>query len=305
MVKAPSSLNSNIATGCLLDTSSLPAILVAVAAAPIALWGSWVPAVITGLILLIIDASSPLQQHVKLIIQNVLRRQLVTVQEQSSTQTYQDAPLLQCVIHSSQETSFVVREAEIHDVNRLQELYMQNYVMSHSRQYSGLISSARTEDWESALGQIDFQGVLEEQLRTRKATKRQGQGSVRLLVCTQQFTGADGAQASHHKLVGYVLYELRSKGHSRSKQRSCELVNIVVLSSCPGNSSGRRLFGALCDDLQKTAPAEAQDLRLYVAERNLTPLEWYHRLGFKESGGQSEIVSGTSVRFLRMILRSQ
>jgi len=141
MVKAPSSLNSNIATGCLLDTSSLPAILVAVAAAPIALWGSWVPAVITGLILLIIDASSPLQQHVKLIIQNVLRRQLVTVQEQSSTQTYQDAPLLQCVIHSSQETSFVVREAEIHDVNRLQELYMQNYVMSHSRQYSGLISS--------------------------------------------------------------------------------------------------------------------------------------------------------------------
>jgi len=191
-----------------------------------------------------------------------------------------------------------VLRATVADARALRELYMQDYVDCHRRVHPGAAGAARAEAWETVLGAVDFEALLEEVEGTRKSGG--SHGSVRLLKCVA--TATSGAEA--HCIVGYVLYELREKGPSRRRQRYCELVNIVVRANWRGCGAGRRLFEALCEDLACTAPAQAGDLRLYVAERNVGPLAWYRRLGFQNAGWQSELVGDTTVRFLRMARRS-
>ncbi|CAK0802291.1 unnamed protein product [Prorocentrum cordatum] len=136
---------------------------------------------------------------------------------------------------------------------------------------------------EDALGRVDFASVLDEVVATH------ARGTVRLVKAT-----------SGGRCIGYVLYELRKKGPARSRQHFCELVNIVVRPEQRGCGAGRRLFEALERDLETTASREARDMRLYVAERNGGPREWYRRMGFEDAGWQTEQVGGEQVRFLRM-----
>mmetsp|Transcript_100176 Transcript_100176/g.311572 ORF Transcript_100176/g.311572 Transcript_100176/m.311572 type:complete len:255 (-) Transcript_100176:201-965(-) len=181
---------------------------------------------------------------------------------------------------------FDVCEAAPSDAGTLSELYWEDYVTCHRRLHRGAASAA---DWEAALGPVDFENVIREAAG--------GRSSVRLLKCV------DLKDQGPRSLVGYVLYELREKGPPHKRQRYCELVNIVVRSQHRGCGAGRLLFEALREDLVRTAPARAGDLRLFVDKSNAGPLEWYRRLGFQEAGKQSECVGGTQVNFLRMAKR--
>lgn len=179
-----------------------------------------------------------------------------------------------------------VRVAKAADVSAVLQLYNRDYVGAHQRMYAEAEELDASEDqWSEALGNVDFAEVL-------KGMKA-GDEDVRLLVCVDRSKGS--------KVVGYALCELRSKGPKKKKQLYCELVNIVVAKSHHGCGAGRYLFEAFVEDAKQAAPGHAQDLRLFVAEKNQQPLSWYRRLGFRDSGWQVERVGGAEVRFLRMI----
>merc|ERR1711972_8137 len=100
------------------------------------------------------------------------------------------------------------------------------------------------------------------------------------------------------------LYELREKGSSTKRQQYCEIVNIVVNAQHRGKGAGRLLYEHLLHHLQRYHSLYAKDLRLYVAENNEAPRAWYARLGFRESGWQTEKIHGTEIKFVRMIKES-
>lgn len=186
--------------------------------------------------------------------------------------------------------TFVVGAATMSDVHELTGLFMNDYVERHRRMHAKVRGTAA--EWQTALGEIDFEAVLQE--------VSGGSGSsIRLLKCSK--LGKDGVGTG--TVVGYVLYELRTKGPPGRRQHYCELVNIVVSHDHQGCGAGRRLMEALHQDLGTTAKRQADDLRLYVAENNAGPLTWYQRLGFQHVGWQSEKVGDTEVRFLRMAKR--
>jgi ribosomal protein S18 acetylase RimI-like enzyme len=168
------------------------------------------------------------------------------------------------------------------------DLHDRVYIGAHSRIYAEAAAlEASDAEWGEALGNVDFKMVL-------KGMKA-GEEDVRLLVCVDLSCGT---------VVGYVLCELRSRGlKKKNKQLWYELVNIVVDEGYRGRGAGRHLFEAARADVKKSAPAHANDLRLFVAEKNEGPLGWYRRIGFKESGWQSETVGRAKVQFLRMIRR--
>lgn len=207
---------------------------------------------------------------------------------------------------SSRPRTHVAREATIHDAKALSSLFQQDYVQSHRELHSGSISgSADGAEWEAALGAVDFEDVLaassqpQRQRKERKAGRNQSGAadkSVRLLKCIER-SSTNGCP------VGYVLYELREKGPRTCRQKYCELVNIVVQESSRGNGAGRVLLDALQEDLAQSAPDHAADLRLYVAEQNCVPLNWYRRIGFRDAGWQTESIGGDTVRFIRMALK--
>lgn len=183
--------------------------------------------------------------------------------------------------------------AVVSDASELAKLYRQDYVWAHREtHFDTQAAEATLEEWEVALGSLDFRAVL---VDAAKATKRGVVSDVRLLKCVD----AGNARA----VVGYALYELREKGSAKRKQRYCELVNIVVSAAYRGFGVGRLLFDEIQADLACEAPSYAGDIRLYVAQRNELPLNWYRRLGFKDGGWQSENVAGTEVKFLRMVLK--
>eukprot|EP00931_Biecheleriopsis_adriatica_P115165 TRINITY_DN90992_c0_g1_i1.p1 TRINITY_DN90992_c0_g1~~TRINITY_DN90992_c0_g1_i1.p1 ORF type:complete len:234 (-),score=66.90 TRINITY_DN90992_c0_g1_i1:154-855(-) len=191
--------------------------------------------------------------------------------------------------HKAEASDLVVRTARPSDAFGIQQLHDRDYIGAHRCIYAeDALRQASDTQWEDALGNVDFADVL----RGMKA----GEKDVRLLVCMDR---------KKDVLVGYLLGELRSKGSKKKKQSYCELVNIVVREAYRnGCGAGRRLFEAFCADVKDAAPEHAGDLRLYVAEQNIAPLGWYRRLGFRDSGWQSESVAGTEVRFLRMIRKS-
>lgn len=229
--------------------------------------------------------------------------------------------------------SFEICPPLMADVPELARLHAQDYVQCHRRLQGGAASKAPFAEWEEALGAIDFEDVVSclpdvnedgsgtevtfprmnearQDLRCGKKCKTvehekaaaPSTAKVRLLKCVERSSIGSGGE-KQPKLVGYVLYELREKGPRRSRQRYCELVNIVVRGEYRGCGAGRYLFEALRRDLEKTAVAEAGDLRLFVAERNIGPLAWYRRLGFVVAGSQTEHIGGVQVNFVRMVLR--
>jgi len=186
--------------------------------------------------------------------------------------------------------TFVVGAATMSDVHELTGLFMKDYMECHRRMHANVRGTAA--EWLTALGEIDFEAVLQE--------VSGGSGSsVRLLKCSK--LGQDGVGTG--AAAGYVLYELRTKGPPGRRRHYCELVNIVVSGDHQGCGAGRRLMEALHQDLAATATRQADDLRLYVAEKNAGPLAWYRRLGFQHVGWQSEVVGNVEVRFLRMAKR--
>lgn len=179
-----------------------------------------------------------------------------------------------------------VRVARAADVSAVLQLHDKDYVSAHQHMYAEAAELDASDDqWGEALGNVDFAEVV-------KGMKA-GDEDVRLLVCVDRNKGS--------KVVGYALCELRSKGPKKKKQLYCELVNIVVAKSHHGCGAGRYLFDAFVADVKQAAPGHADDLRLFVAEKNQRPLAWYRRLGFRDSGWQVENVGGAEVRFLRMI----
>eukprot|EP00440_Ansanella_granifera_P052636 gb/GFBE01057070.1/.p1 GENE.gb/GFBE01057070.1/~~gb/GFBE01057070.1/.p1 ORF type:complete len:236 (+),score=62.03 gb/GFBE01057070.1/:1-708(+) len=204
--------------------------------------------------------------------------------------------------------TFVAREATLRDAQALASLFRQDYVICHRGLHSGIpAGSAEISEWEAALGAVDFEEVLaspSQPSQPAQGKKKKGkqaavaEKSIRLLKITEKQAGAAGSP------VGYVLYELREKGPRTARQKYCELVNIVVQESSRGCGAGRILFDALRDDLAQTAPDHAADLRLYVAEHNLEPLNWYRRIGFQDAGWQNETIGGDMVRFIRMSLKA-
>jgi ribosomal protein S18 acetylase RimI-like enzyme len=180
-----------------------------------------------------------------------------------------------------------IRTAKTSDAAAILSLHDRDYVGAHRDIYAEAVSLAASDkEWGDALGNMDFAEVL--------SGIKKGDQDVRLLVCEDTSTAA---------LVGYILCELRSKGSKKKKQLYCEVVNVVVSESHRGCGAGRLLFEALCTDVSNAAPNHAKDLRLYVAEQNLGPTAWYRRLGFCDSGWQSETVGTDEVKFLRMIRR--
>jgi len=262
-----------------------------------AVHGNCVPLILCGLALLAVDYCSWALLRASGLAQVLMRHCLRP--KPTSRQEPRITP------HSPQDgadhkrktaVSFVVCKATARDVQALRKLYERDYVTCHRNCHPGAAGAASEADWRSALGDADFEAVIDE------VASNNGAGSVRLLKCVE--VEGSGPQ-SHGKLVGYVLYELREKGSPRRRQRYCELVNIVVSEDHRGCGAGRRLFEALRSDLAGTASAaQAGDLRLYVAERNLGPLAWYRRMGFQDAGWQTERLNGAEVRFLRMTRRS-
>eukprot|EP00931_Biecheleriopsis_adriatica_P068250 TRINITY_DN42231_c0_g1_i1.p1 TRINITY_DN42231_c0_g1~~TRINITY_DN42231_c0_g1_i1.p1 ORF type:complete len:266 (+),score=59.07 TRINITY_DN42231_c0_g1_i1:93-800(+) len=209
------------------------------------------------------------------------------------------------VLKSRSRPSFEVRQAIANDAKALSSLYQQDYVDCHRGLHSDIpAGDAAVAEWEAALGAVDFDDVLaappqplRQKIQPKAGRKQIPENSVRLLKCTAR-------NSKSGTPVGYVLYEIREKGPRTARQRYCELVNIVVQESSRGCGAGRALFDALREDLVQTAPEHAGDLRLFVAERNLGPLEWYRRIGFRESGWQTETIGGSTVRFVRMAFKA-
>lgn len=203
--------------------------------------------------------------------------------------------------------NFMVCQATMDDVRVLSEIYAEDYVACHRTVHRrSPAGAAAAEEWEAALGPVDFKSVLEDVIANK------GGGEVRLLKCVEVFShatstspdGGGACNATSNRPVGYVLYELRQKfqkGPKKRPQRFCELVNIVVRQELRGAGAGRCLFEAFCKNLQETASQQAEDIRLFVAESNVEPIQWYRRLGFRDAGFQSEQVGGQEVKFVRMI----
>eukprot|EP00928_Gymnodinium_smaydae_P047118 TRINITY_DN3142_c0_g2_i1.p1 TRINITY_DN3142_c0_g2~~TRINITY_DN3142_c0_g2_i1.p1 ORF type:complete len:223 (+),score=63.08 TRINITY_DN3142_c0_g2_i1:36-671(+) len=207
-------------------------------------------------------------------------------------------------IVGSGKITFGVSPAGVRDAAALTRLHEEGYVQAHRETHEGALAEASAEEWEKALGAIDFRAVLQENAKKPLANNKKEElapGDVWLLKC---FGGPGSKSDAKQSLVGYALCELREKGSAKKKQRYCELVNIVVSPDFRGAGAGRALFDGLLADLKRLAPAFASDLRLYVAEKNTGPMAWYHRLGFKNAGWQSETVAGTEVKFLRMMLKN-
>lgn len=199
-------------------------------------------------------------------------------------------------IDACEKVTFHVSKPTLKDATALNCLYENDYVQCHRGLFDGSAASASMPEWKDALGDVDFRDVIRDTLADK------GTGSVRLLKCT---VSSGSKLLDVERPVGYVLYELRSKGPKKNRQRFCELVNIVVDDRYRGNGAGSVLLEALLDDLDKTAKAESGDVRLFVAEQNIAPANWYKRMGFAPSGFQNEKVGGDDVKFVRMIRKVQ
>jgi ribosomal protein S18 acetylase RimI-like enzyme len=213
--------------------------------------------------------------------------------------------------------SFAIMEPSLKDALQLAKLYKVDYVGIHSCVHSDLdgVNQATFEEWEKALGPVDFNaviadvaaaaGVQAKKVKSGKNAKtgggRGGKGRQEPVVGIFKCTEKQAPSGKQSPVVGYILFELREKGSSTKRQQYCEIVNIVVSSHHRGLGAGRLLYEHLLRHLQECHPTHAKDMRLYVAERNDAPRAWYSRLGFRESGWQSEQVQGTEVKFVRMI----
>jgi len=240
-----------------------PALLAAIVCMPLSLYADWIPAVLCGAALLV--------QHWSWTSQ-------VCQDAKTSKDKAKDASL---------RSRFTVCAAVPADAAALASLYEEDYLQAHRHMHEKPAAGASIEEWQAALGPIDFPDVL-----------MSNSDEVRLLKL--QYIDDSGEPS----VVGYILYELREKGpHGKRRQRFCELVNIVVHSKHRGCGAGRLLFEALCDDVASKAPSHMGDLRLFVAERNTAPRAWYKRLGFTDAGWETECVGGADVRFLRMMFK--
>jgi len=239
-----------------LDDPSLLAVLVCV---PLSLYGDLLPAVLGGLA-------------------------LVALQYWSWSPS-KGEKALKNKAQAGPQQHFTVCAAEAADAPALNSLYEEDYIHAHRKMHDKPAANASSEEWQAALGPINFSDVL-------MSTSEE----VRLLKLHSE---ADGC-------VGYILYELREKGpHGKRRQRFCELVNVVVSSNHRGCGAGRLLLDALLADVASNAPGHNGDLRLFVAERNAAPRAWYKRLGFADAGWQTECVAGSDVRFLRMMMKNE
>lgn len=191
--------------------------------------------------------------------------------------------------------SYTVCAPSLQDVTGLQLLYNQEYVQAHIQMHPSVTKTTSIADWEEALGHVDFEAIIRAQLKSP--------GDVRLLKCIQI---AGSVPPEEQPPLGYILYELRTKGSPGKKpQRYCEVVNVVVGKKQQGNGLGRLLFEEMVADIEKSARPHSGDLRLFVAKANVRPLDWYRRLSFQDAGWQKECVGGkTEVSFLRMTRKS-
>jgi len=193
-------------------------------------------------------------------------------------------------------SDLTIRPALRQDVLDLGRLHEEDYVEvhrdMHRRMFQGALPrhSASMDDWKEALGPIDFEDVLTDLVRLGDKSE------VRVLICVDE-------ACEESVVVGYILFELRQKGRGKARQRYCEVVNVVVAKGHRGRGAGRLLFEAMLSDLSRTAPAFSADVRLFVAQENEVPMNWYTRLGFKTGGMQSEKIAGVGVPFVRMIRR--
>lgn len=186
--------------------------------------------------------------------------------------------------------SFTVRAPKRVDVHALETLYDFDYVEAHRHCHGGAATTASREVWADALGRIEFDGVLADIAQNGTSSP------FRLVTCVEDKSNV---------VVGYVLGELREKGPKKHRQFYTELVNIVVRSDFRSCGAAKLLFSAFREELARSAPKHSGDVRLYVAEQNKPPTDWYRRLGFKDSGWQAEIMGGEKVLFRRMIRNNQ
>jgi ribosomal protein S18 acetylase RimI-like enzyme len=246
------------------------AVLVAVVCVPLSACGDWLHALLCAVALFLSNRLSAPPLNVLDV--TLWSRYAVATKKTSNTAGMQS------------QSRFRVRPASLGDAASLTSLYHQDYLHVHRRMHGEQAKDASIEEWEEALGPIDFSEVLS------KPTDE-----VKVLTCVDDDYGQSP--------IGYIVYEFRTKGaRGKRRQHYCELVNIVVQSKYQGHGAGRLLFEALCKDVPATAPEHADDLRLFVAERNVGPKAWYTRLGFKHAGWQTERLGGVDVRFLRMML---
>jgi len=191
---------------------------------------------------------------------------------------------------SKSKCSYTVCTPSPTDVKMLKQLYNDDYVQAH-RQMHPSAHAASIADWEAALGPVDFDAVIRDQDAAG--------GDVRLLKCVKDDSSAP---PDEQPPMGYILYELRTKGTpGKRPQRYCEVVNVIVGKNQQGSGLGRLLYEEMLVDLEKTAKAHAGDVRLFVAKANARPLQWYRRLGFKDAGWQKECLGEIEVQFLRMM----
>lgn len=257
-------------------------ILVAAVGLPLAIYGDWLPVLVFGLGLLLARFWG-----IRLPRASMTKLDKLNVSHCTETVQCSQAMKLEQKVRTFSGCSFSVCAAGPDDVGALELLHDQDYVQAHKRMHKKPAANASTEEWETALGHVDFSALLQ----TPGGCTA---GTVRLLKCVE-----DGRGPSP---IGYVLYELREKGSPGKRRQSyCELVNIVVGSEHRGCGAGRILLDALRADLAATAPSRSEDVRLYVAERNAGPRAWYTRLGFTPAGWQTECIGGAEVRFLRMM----
>lgn len=196
---------------------------------------------------------------------------------------------------SKSQCSYAVCAPLLGDVLSLQQLYNEDYVQAHIKMHPSASKGVSVGDWEEALGHVDFEAVIRAQSKAPE--------DVRLLKCVQ----IDGSVPLEQRPpLGYILYELRTKGSPGKKpQRYCEVVNVVVGHKQQGNGLGRLLFEEMVADIEKSTKSHCGDLRLFVAKENARPLEWYRRLDFKDAGWQKECLGGKSdVLFVRMTRKS-
>jgi ribosomal protein S18 acetylase RimI-like enzyme len=269
--------NAHISIGVL--SLNAPALLAAVVCVPLSLYGDWIPAALCGLALLFLDRMAAvrprLQKSVSMNIKGY--SDVLASKEEHSSAALTYSPSLLCA-----KPFFTVSAATPDDASALAEMYERDYLQAHRSMHKKQASGATLQEWEVALGPINFHEVLSGALE-----------GVKLLKCTAQGSTTP---------IGYILYEMREKGpRGKKRQRFCELVNIVVDSKHRGCGAGRLLFDALRMELASSNPAHAGDLRLFVAERNEGPLAWYRRLGFTDAGWQSESLGGSEIQFLRMM----
>jgi len=184
---------------------------------------------------------------------------------------------------------YTVCSPSLTDAAGLQQLYDDAYVKAHIQMHPSVWGASRS-DWEEALGPVDFEALMREQLK--------GKADVRLLKCVE--TG-DSVPIDGQPPLGYILYEFRTKGSPGKKpQRYCEVVNVVVGKKHQGCGLGRLLFQEMEADIEQTFKSHKGDLRLFVAKANSRPLQWYRRLGFQDAGWQKESLGKAEVSFLRM-----